>query len=206
MRRSKWITVLGMGGLGAYLLTLHTCGDEDKPLALPPQVSVFSDDKACVAAGNDREQCWRAFYDAAFAHYQRAPHFPDRAACEQAYGENNCDSISARDGSGQNYVPMLAGFALGSALGVANAVPVYYDRQGNARVAGGDYQLGRRSCDERDPQRQNCSSGGGGSGGGGHGGGYSKNRSGTQTIDTSTTNMRSVTRGGFGHSVHGASG
>lgn len=204
MRRSRWISVLVEGGgVGLILLTAYSCDRIDQTrLEIPPEVTVFADDNACTQAGTANYKCSVAFTEARQAHYQRAPRYPSREACERTLGD--CVQVLDPTGGTYSYVPLLAGFALGSALGAANAVPIYYDRQGNARVAGGDYLLGRRNCDDRDPQQQDCSSGG--HGGSGISSGTSKNRSGTQTIDTSTTNMRSVTRGGFGHSVHGASG
>lgn len=194
MKRSEWISILGIGGI--YLLTLHSCDNSDDPLKLPSRVQVYGDAGACAADGNNRQDCETAQREAAEAHALRAPRYADRAACEQVHGPDNCDSRPT--GDGQKYLPLLAGFALGSALGVANAVPVHYDRDGNARVAGGNYVLGRR-CDPT-PNRPDSCHGGGGSGGSGgnhwsHGNSY--------TLDTSNSNMRTVTRGGFGHSVHG---
>jgi uncharacterized protein YgiB involved in biofilm formation len=201
MRRSEWVAILGFGG--AYLLMLHMLGEKDPPLDIPPEVAVFPAVEACIQTGKPEAVCNVAFRTAVKAHYSQAPHFDQRQACEQAHGGNGCDLIPAAAGRSEYFVPMMAGFVLGSALGLDAAVPVYYDRQGYARVAGGDYRLGK-PCDDKDGR---CGGGGGGGGSGGnlfHGSEAGKSK--PQIVNTSSGNLRSVSRGGFGLSLHGAGG
>lgn len=196
MRRSEWIAWLAVGG--AYVVTLTTCDNGDaKPLEVPNKVAVYPDVKACMDDGKPQLVCATAMSSAVKTHFARAPRYTDRAACAQAHGPDGCTVVSPPGGADQ-FAPLMAGFVLGSALGVGEAVPVYYDRQGYARIVGGDYRLGKR-CREDD---KDCSGGGGGGGGSG---GYTHYSKGKEWVDTSSGNMRSVSRGGFGHAVHGVS-
>lgn len=198
MRRSEWITVIGLGGV--YLFVMYATSRTDQtPLQVPEQVAVYPDVQACLADAKPRMLCDVAQSSATKAHYANAPHYGDRATCEREVGEGNCAVVSPPFAA-DYFAPMMAGFVLGSALGLNDAVPIYYDRQGNARIAGGDYRLGRR-CPEGG--KDGCSSGGGGGGGGG-GGRTTTVVKGKEWVNTAGSNLRSVSRGGFGLSVHGA--
>lgn len=199
-RRSEWIAYLAIGG--AYLAMLTTCDNKDDPaLQVPPRVAVFPDVQSCLEDGtNGRFTCTRALEAATKAHVERAPHFANHDTCENAHGAQGCQVVSPPAGP-DYFVPVMAGFVLGNALGLDRAVPVYYDSQGYARVAGGDYVLGRR-C--RDGEKDNCSGNGGGDGGGSGGsGGNTHVTKGKEWVNTASTNMRTVSRGGFGQAVHG---
>lgn len=193
MRRSRWTTTLGVGG--ACLLVLGSCGDSGVPAKLPPNLDVFSDVTSCMGAGNPEELCRSSLREAATDHYAKAPHFADRTSCEVEYGASGCDVIHPGGGMASYFAPALAGFVLGRALGISNAVPVHYDRQGFARVAGGDTRLGRR-CDGKGD--------GGCASGGGTGSSTVGNWKSRSRVDTASANVASagpVSRGGFGQSV-----
>ncbi|HSV28594.1 MAG TPA: DUF1190 domain-containing protein [Candidatus Omnitrophota bacterium] len=186
MRRSKRIATLTAGG--ACLVILAACDDS---AVLPDTVTIHPNIDSCTQATGKLVACQQAFSEALSAHYTQAQKHPDRASCEERYGQGNCTPIQGQ--RGEAFVPAIAGFVLGSALGVASGVPVHYDRQGYARVVGG-FTLGKKQEEE-----EQQSSSGGGSGGGGS---WSKGSRKPTTISTADSNLRGsrIMRGGFGNS------
>lgn len=197
MRRSEWISWLVVSG--AYVLTMVACDNQgSKPLDVPDRITVYPDVTACMADRKPQLLCATAMSSATKTHFDRAKRFADAASCAQIVAADAC-VLHVPPRGAEYYTPLMAGFVLGSALGVDQAVPVYYDRQGYARITGGDYRLGKR-CGEG--VSENCSDNGG-SGGGMNSGSYiSRDKT---AIDTSSGNLRTVSRGGFGQSVFGAS-
>src|SRR5271167_2521610 len=87
-------------------------------------------------------------------HAETAPRLVSREVCEAQYG--NCAAL--HDGTGDWFVPAMAGFMLGHALGasgVASVVsqPVYVDRGGTAHSGVGPIGSYRSRCavDPDDP-------------------------------------------------------
>ena len=195
MRRSGWVVSLGVLGI---CLMIRSRYQEPPESDIPRRVGVYQTVSACVANGNDVGECQRAFTATQAAYRAQAPHYATRAACEQTADVDSCVPVVTTDDKA-GYMPVMTGFALASAFGLAHSLPVYYDRQGFGRVFGTNNYVGRR-CDRNtndacnDQPGYGGSSSGGGGGGGYHGGGGGA-AGGTRPLEPM---HRVIARGGFG--------
>jgi uncharacterized protein YgiB involved in biofilm formation len=174
------------------------------------RIKVYSSVEACRAE-QPAEDCANAFAAAEQEHANTAPRFVSREFCEAQYG--GCAAL--HDGTGDWFIPAMAGFMLGHALGtgsVASVVsqPAYVDRGGGAYT--GTTALGSyRSRCAVDPDDPYCRGGGGSGSGGGFvyassGGGRGSSSlsvwsSKSYTVESVRT---TVMRGGFGSSASSA--
>jgi uncharacterized protein YgiB involved in biofilm formation len=180
--------------LFAAILSHFTGGGSAEAVQIYPTV------EQCKAQ-QPAADCDKAFAGAQAQHDAQAPHYGNVTSCEDVYGPGQC---VPRSGAGSSwFIPAMAGFVLGHALGASPAViyqPVYVDRSGFAYSGGTVIGPYRRDCEVYN----NCPSGSAGhfGGGGGYvfrsGGGsgapfWSSGRYATRTV--------SVPRGGFGGSA-----
>lgn len=198
MRRSGWIVTLGVLGI---CLMIRSRYQEPPESDIPRRVGVYPTVAACVASGNDTGDCERAFAATQAAYRAQAPHYPTRDACERIGDVDSCVPVSMTDDKA-GYMPVMTGFALASAFGLAHSLPVYYDKQGFGRVFGTNNYVGRRcdrntndACNDQPGYGGSSSAGGGGGGGYYGGGGGSRTAASSQPLEPM---HRVVTRGGFG--------
>lgn len=196
MRRSRRVASLTLGG--ASLLLLSAC-DDDKPLTLPPRLRVYPDVAACLSMGRPEWLCRTAQESATRLHFEKAARQPSLKACETLYGTGHCAMIYDRDGW-LRFIPAMAAFVPGGDVGMGAAVPIHYDRDGYARIAGLEQRLGR-SCTVEDGKPVICDGSDQGGNGGGSGGAYHRRPGIAQIIDTVSGDMGKVTRGGFGRAA-----
>src|SRR5271169_6270313 len=174
------------------------------------RIKIYNSVEACRAE-QPAEDCAKAFAGAEQEHAETAPRLVSREVCEAQYG--NCAAL--HDGTGDWFVPAMAGFMLGHALGasgVASVVsqPVDVDRGGTAHSGVGPIGSYRSRCavDPDDPYCRGGGSGGGGgfvySSSGGGGGSSSSSRVWSSKSYTVESVRTSVMRGGFGSSASSA--
>jgi uncharacterized protein YgiB involved in biofilm formation len=174
------------------------------------RVKIYNSAEACRME-QPPEDCAKAFADAEQEHEKSAPRLASRAACEAQY--DTCSAL--HDATGDWFIPAMAGFMLGHALGaggVASVVsqPVYVDRTRRAytgRTVLGAYQA-RCAVNRDDPY---CRDGSFGRGGGfvyatsGGGGGSSSSSGIWSSKNYNVETVRTpVMRGGFGSSASSA--
>lgn len=92
------------------------------------RIKTYNSVEACRAE-QPAEDCAKAFADAEQEHEKSAPRFAARAGCEAQYG--SCSAI--HETAGDWFIPAMAGFMLGHALGAGGPAsvvsqPVYVDR------------------------------------------------------------------------------
>jgi uncharacterized protein YgiB involved in biofilm formation len=148
MKRSRFIR---LGLMGAGIVILSACGEEEQQVQTKAYETVLQCEKAVDPEHpengpvNTPDECRAQFEEAAKTHETQAPRYTDKALCEEEFGTGNCESRpGSSDGPGF-FMPLMAGYMLGSALG-GNTV---------SRGAGQD-------CD---PRVRDCRQGGGTSGG-----------------------------------------
>lgn len=125
MRRGR---IAAAGLAGGLLLALGGCDDE------PPQaeaIRIYPSVEACRAEHSAAE-CDAAFSGAQAQHEATAPHYGSMASCEDVYGPFQC--VPRSDASGGWFIPAMAGFMIGQALGSTPMAyqPVYVNRAGLA--------------------------------------------------------------------------
>jgi uncharacterized protein YgiB involved in biofilm formation len=174
------------------------------------RIEIYSSVDACQAE-QPAEDCAKAFAGAEQEHAKSAPRFVARDLCEALYS-GGCAAL--HDGTGDWFIPAMAGFMLGHVLGtggVASVVsqPVYVDRGGTAYSGANPIGSYRSRC-AVNPDDPYCRGGGSGSSGGfvyasGGGGGGSRSSSVWSSKSYTVESVRtSVVRGGFGSSASSA--
>jgi len=173
------------------------------------RIKIYSSVEACQIDQSAKD-CAKALTGAEQEHAKSAPRFTARELCETQYG--SCAAL--HDGSGDWFVPTMAGFMLGYGMASVISQPVYVDRSGAAYSEAsliGSYRS-RCAVDPDDPYcRGGGSLGGGGSGGGfvyssGSGGGGRSSSSSIWSSKSYTVEpvRTTVMRGGFGSSASSA--
>ena len=173
------------------------------------RIKIYNSVEACRAE-QPAEDCAKAFAGAEQEHAETAPRLAAREVCEAQYG--NCAAL--HDGTGDRFIPAMAGFMLGHAVGTGGATsvvsrPVYVDRGGAAYSGASPIGSYRTRCAVNldDPYcRRSAGSGGGGgfvyaSSGGGGGSSSSPSSVWSSKSYTVESVRTSVMRGGFGSSA-----
>ena len=215
-RRSLcWVLLLSTG-----LALVFTAGMIWGSKVREQRIKIYNSVETCRVE-QPAEDCAEAFAEAEQEHDKSAPRLVSRELCEAQYG--SCTAL--HDGAGDWFVPAMAGFMLGHALGtggMASVVsqPVYIDRRGTAYSGASPVGSYRSRCAvyPDDPYCRGSGgsgSGGSGSGGSGSGGGfvYASGGGGGSSSSSSVWSSRSyavesvrttVMRGGFGSSASSA--
>ncbi|CAM3391665.1 DUF1190 domain-containing protein [Paracoccus nototheniae] len=123
--------------LGAAAFTVAGCREEQV------EAQAFPDLASCRSAASDgglvtAAQCDQAFAEAEALHVEAAPRYDSLAVCEEQHGAGNCGSEEqqvSNGGSGGIFMPLLAGYLIGSMMGragggTAAAQPMYRNAQG----------------------------------------------------------------------------
>ncbi|MDO5647774.1 DUF1190 domain-containing protein [Paracoccus sp. (in: a-proteobacteria)] len=122
--------------LGASAFALAGCRDEQV------DAQAFPDLASCHAAAAQgglftAAECDTAFAEVQQLHVEAAPRYDSLAVCEEQHGVGNCGSEqqATSGGSGSIFMPLLAGYLIGSMLGRAGAgtaasQPMYRNAQG----------------------------------------------------------------------------
>ena len=123
--------------LGAASFALAGCQEEQV------DAEAFPDLASCQSAAANgglftADQCQQAFAEAETLHVESAPRYDSLAVCEEQHGEGNCGSAEqqvANGGSGSIFMPLLAGYLIGSMLGragggMAASQPMYRTADG----------------------------------------------------------------------------
>jgi uncharacterized protein YgiB involved in biofilm formation len=129
--------------LGASAFALSACGDTGEDLTYFETVEQCR--SAAFAEPFSPEDCDAAFAQAREKHEVLAPRYESRALCEEQHGEEACvvadeaDATAAEDGQGSVFMPLLAGYMMGSMLSGNRygAAPLYRDASGRVLGAGG---------------------------------------------------------------------
>ncbi|HEY0326427.1 MAG TPA: DUF1190 domain-containing protein [Allosphingosinicella sp.] len=190
-KRSRRVVLTTLTAAGA--VAVSGCGSSDWSDA-DAEGQVYASVSECVAAGETRTECENAYSQARIDDSDSAPRFDSQSLCEQEFGSNQCEQ---RTTSGNSFwVPLLAGFVIGNAIGDVDIdvdgrrrrryAPLYRSSGGTWFHGGAGYgPLTRRS-----------------------GGGYGFSRSGfDRPVGAPRTYSRSdvASRGGFGGRSGGAS-
>lgn len=123
--------------LGAASFAIAGCRDEQV------EAEAFPNLAACEAEAKSGglftlDQCKQAFAEAETLHAESAPRYDSLAVCEEQHGAGNCGSEEqqvSNGGSGSIFMPLLAGYLIGSMLGNAGrgmsaAQPMYSNGRG----------------------------------------------------------------------------
>ena len=123
--------------LGAASFAIAGCRDEQV------EAQAFPNLAACEAAADEgglftTEQCKESFAEAEALHVEAAPRYDSLAVCEEQHGAGNCGSEESQvsnGGSGSIFMPLLAGYLMGSMLGnlgrgMSNTQPMYSNGKG----------------------------------------------------------------------------
>ncbi|MGL4311519.1 MAG: DUF1190 domain-containing protein [Paracoccaceae bacterium] len=110
--------------LGAAAFGLSGCGEEET------DARAFPDKQSCLTAVEEggwfsAADCETAFAEAEALHRETAPRYESRELCEQEHGAGACgaDTVAGNpQGGGSIFMPLIAGYLIGSALGNARAV------------------------------------------------------------------------------------
>ena len=143
MKRSRAVS---LGILGAAAFGLAACQQEEQTDA-----AAFPDVESCVAAAAQngwftREDCAATFAEAQAVHAETAPRYESRELCEQEHGPEACaGDPAASSGGGSIFMPLLAGYLIGQALGGGRAMaqPVVPKAGGGYATPNGGTQLSR---------------------------------------------------------------
>lgn len=143
-KRSRALTFLMLGGT---VFAVAGCEDDRVDAAL------FSDEQSCIAAGRQsddpfwaEEDCRVAFAVAEEEHAETAPRYESQALCEEQHGQGSCGADeaapqAATGGGGSVFMPLLAGYMIGSMMGGNRAAvaskPVYAQSGGGYATATG---------------------------------------------------------------------
>lgn len=135
--------------LGAAAFTVAGCREEQV------DAQAFPDMASCEAAAAQDglfsvEECDKAFAEAEALHVESAPRYDSLQVCEEQHGEGNCGSEEqqvSNGGSGGIFMPLLAGYLIGSMLGragggMAASQPMYRNAQGGFTNATGTTNFG----------------------------------------------------------------
>ena len=123
--------------LGAASFALAGCREEQV------DAQAFPDLASCQAAAAEgglftASECEQTFAEAEQLHVESAPRYDSLQVCEEQHGVGNCgseDQQVSNGGSGSIFMPLLAGYMIGSMLGgggLSRSQPMY-------RTAGGGY-------------------------------------------------------------------
>ncbi|MCF3973360.1 DUF1190 domain-containing protein [Paracoccus salsus] len=123
--------------LGAASFAVAGCREEQV------DAQAFPDLASCQAAATDgglftMDQCQQAFAEAETLHVEAAPRYESLEVCEEQHGAGNCGSEAeqvSNGGSGSIFMPLLAGYLIGSMLGragggMAASQPMYRNASG----------------------------------------------------------------------------
>ncbi|MDO9639861.1 MAG: DUF1190 domain-containing protein [Pseudotabrizicola sp.] len=144
MKRSRAVS---LGILGAAAFGLAGCQSEEQTDA-----AAFSDIESCVAASAQsgwftREDCAETFAEAQAIHAETAPRYESRELCEEEHGPGACggDTVAGSGGGGGIFMPLLAGYLIGQALGGGRAMaqPVVPKAGGGFATPTGGTQMSR---------------------------------------------------------------
>ena len=120
MKRSTQVSLVLLASVSA-MATLSGC--EQQPEQIADNGGTFTSMAECVAV-YDQQTCQAANTLANQEHLQNAPRFNSQAACAAEYGADMCRPASAYGGSSNIFLPLMAGYMLGSAN--STPAPLYY--------------------------------------------------------------------------------
>ncbi len=120
--------------LGAASFAIAGCREEQV------EAQAFPDLNACLAAADQgglltADECRQSFAEAEQLHVESAPRYDSLQVCEEQHGVGNCGSEAQQTngGSGGIFMPLLAGYLIGSMLGgggLSRSQPMYRTPQG----------------------------------------------------------------------------
>ncbi|MFY7959873.1 MAG: DUF1190 domain-containing protein [Elsteraceae bacterium] len=142
-RRVSWVSA------GSMVVMVGVAGCDETP---PPAPPVFGSVEQCMLAGNAKADCDAAAAKVAEEHVASAPRYTDPKSCEAMHGVGNCEPRRPPGGVGDVFLPAMAGFMLGQALGGGFGAPqpVYRDPRGYSYLPGqAPWQAPPRNRDDR---------------------------------------------------------
>jgi len=135
MKRSTQVSLVLLASVSA-MASLSGC--ESQPEQIADNGGTFTSMAECVAV-YDQQTCNAAQSLANKEHVQNAPKYGSQAACAAEYGADMCRPASAYGGQSNVFLPLMAGYMLGSATSTPS--PLYYgnrrERESYGRTHGG---------------------------------------------------------------------
>lgn len=120
MKRSSKVSLVLIAGASG--LALSGCVPPEYNTQVPDNGGTFSDKAECVAV-YDENTCEAAEKEARSEHLKNAPK-TTREQCIEDYGPDMCVPSSEYGGSGNSWMPLMAGYMLGSMT--SKPAPLYY--------------------------------------------------------------------------------
>ena len=161
MKRSMSVSLLLMG-----TAALTGCGQKEDT------AQIYKDADACIASeAFSADECRSQFAAAETERKQNAPAYETMANCEKDYGADKCQPTTGAHQAGTgHFIPLLAGYLVGSAAGTLGTKALYQPRgSSDFRTATGrslanGMLLGKTNyaAKKKDDDIQSSSSGGGG--------------------------------------------
>lgn len=139
-KRSKSVAI---ALLGAAAFGLSACKEQET------DARAFPDVQSCKAAARENDfffseaDCDTAFAEAQATHLETAPRYESLELCEAEHGAGACGgdpAVQAQGGGGFSFLPLLAGYMLGSMLGGGRGVmsqPLVKTGEGRFATPGG---------------------------------------------------------------------
>lgn len=129
MKRSRSVKLVAMG---TGLLLVAACEEAKVDTAL------FESVKQCETLGFTAQECEANYKSAQQMHVNVAPKYTSRTDCETDFGAEQCEVAPQRTTSGGGvFMPLMAGYMMGSMLGGGRSQPLYKSRddRSNFRTA-----------------------------------------------------------------------
>ena len=162
MKRSMSVSLLFRG-----TAALTGCGQKEDT------VQIYKDVNACIAGEVfSTDDCRTQFAAAETERQQNAPAYETAANCEKDYGVDKCQPTTSAHQSGTgHFIPLLAGYLVGSAARSFDSKALYQPRGSSdfrtatgRSLANGMPLAKAANAERKDDNRQSSSSGGGGGG------------------------------------------
>lgn len=113
-RRSKTVALSLMG---AAAFTLSACKEEATDVTSFPDLASCQAEAASGSLAFTADDCATAFAQAEADFQETAPRYDSLAVCEEQHGAGNCgDDTAQQSGGGFSFMPLLAGYMIGSML------------------------------------------------------------------------------------------
>lgn len=131
-KRSKRVSI---AIVGAAAFALAGCREEQVDASAFPDLQSCLED-ASLGGMFTPQECDASFSEAQALHVEAAPRYDSLQVCEEQHGEGACGSEAAatQGGSGGIFLPLMAGYLMGSMLGgragMAASQPLYKGADG----------------------------------------------------------------------------
>lgn len=154
MKRSTNMKALTIGLLTVSAFALAACQQDEADAFSFTNVEQCISASRQVDAGFTAQECRDGFAAAQKSYTETAPKYVDENVCEAEHGENACTVVQSSNGGGSVFIPLMAGYMMGSMMADKDSkrrsytyVPMYSVKGGGYATSTGFYSssLGTKS-------------------------------------------------------------